>query len=310
MKKNVLITGGCGFVGKNIINLLYKKFNLTVVDNFSSGDNNFIPKKITIKNLNIDNKIKLLKLFKKNRFDIVIHCAANFANQNSIDNIYKDFNSNILGTLNLLKVSNIFKIKKFIYLSSSCVYSDFNSNENIVNPSYKTPYAISKFSAEQYVSFYNYYYKLNSSIFRLYNFYGPFDYVGKYRNVVPNFISKALKNKTIEIHGTGKSTRDFTYVEDFNQILEKILGNNFNYNKIYNFGASNPINIINLAKKIVKITKSNSKIKFVPTRSWDKYSKRTANNKKLKKEFKGIKFTSIDKGLKHTIEWFKKNNNL
>ena len=151
----------------------------------------------------------------------MIHCAANFANQSSIDNIYKDTQSNILGTIELLEASKFFKIKKFIYLSSSCVYSAIYSKEDIVNPSHKTPYAISKFSAEQYVSFYKYYYKLNATIFRLYNFYGKFDYTGKYRNVIPNFISNALKNKNLYLHGKGLSTRDF--------ILFLILSN-FKYN--------------------------------------------------------------------------------
>lgn len=305
-KKNILLTGGCGFVGKNIIQALYKKYNLIVVDNLSSGNVENIPKKIEIKKIDIKNNNQINKIFKKYRFHAVIHCAANFANQSSIENIYNDTHSNIIGTINLLENCKFFNVINFIYLSSSCVYSESESNENILNPSFKTPYAISKFTAEQYVSFYNYYYKINSSIFRLYNFYGPYDYTGKYRNVIPNFIYKALNNKTIYIHGRGLSTRDFTYVLDFTNVLADVINRTKKYNKVYNFGASKKVKIIDLAKKIIKLTNSKSKIKFIPSRQWDTFSKRKAKNQRLKKDFKNLKFTNFDKGLKETVKWFNK----
>lgn len=308
MKKKLLISGGCGFVGKNIILSLYNEYDIEVIDNLSSGNKKFLPSNIKIHKIDIKNFDKIKKIFSTSKFEIVIHCAANFANQSSIDNIQKDTRTNILGTINLLEVCKFFKIKKFIYLSSSCIYSSEKSNENILNPSYKTPYAISKFAAEQYVSFYNYYYKLNSSIFRLYNLYGPYDYIGKYRNVLPNFISRALKNSIIEVHGSGSSTRDFTFIFDFIKILKIVIKNPKKYNTIYNFGASDKIKIIDLAKKIIKKTNSRSKIKFIKSRVWDKFSRRKCDNIKIKKEFQNFKFTKIDIGLKYTIDWFKINN--
>ena len=306
MKKKILITGGCGFVGKNIANYFNKKYELFIIDNLSSGNKKDIPKNIKIYNLDIQKYDDLLKIFKKNKFHTVIHCAANFANQNSIDNIFLDTKSNILGTINILELSRKHSIKKFIYLSSSCIYQSPKSSEDIINPSFKTPYAISKFSAEQYVSFYNDYYNFNATSLRLYNFYGPYDYVGKYRNVIPNFIDKALKNKTINIHGTGSSTRDFTFVFDFILFLEKIIKNPKKYNKIYNFGSSSNTKIIDLAYKILKLTNSKSRINSITARKWDKFSKRKANNKRLIKDFKDIKFTDINNGLIQTIDWMKK----
>ncbi len=306
IKKNILLTGGCGFVGKNIIQALSKKYNLIVVDNLSSGNINYIPNNIKIKKIDIKNNTQIKKIFKEYRFHTVIHCAANFANQSSIENIYKDTYSNIIGTINLLENCKLFNVIKFIYLSSSCIYSVDESDENIINPSFKTPYAISKFSAEQYVSFYSYYYKINASIFRLYNFYGPYDYTGKYRNVIPNFIHKALNNKPINIHGKGLSTRDFTYVLDFIYVLIDVLKRPKKFNKIYNFGASKKVKIIDLAKKIIKFTNSKSRINFIPSRQWDKFSKRKAKNQKLKQDFKNLKFTNFDKGLKETVQWFSK----
>lgn len=305
-KKNILLTGGCGFVGKNIVQALNTKYNFIIVDNLSSGNTNQIPNNIKIKKIDIKNNIKIKKIFKNYKFHTIIHCAANFANQSSIENIYKDTYSNIIGTINLLENCKLFNVKNFIYLSSSCIYSANESGENIINPSFKTPYAISKFSAEQYVSFYNYYYKINASIFRLYNFYGPYDYVGKFRNVIPNFIHNALSDKTIHVHGRGLSTRDFTYVLDFVNVLKEVIKKPKKYNNIYNFGASKNIKIIDLAKKIIKFTNSKSKISFISSRQWDIFSKRKAKNKKLKQDFKNLKFTNFDKGLKETIKWFNK----
>lgn len=307
MKKKILITGGCGFVGKNLTNYLVKKYKVFIIDNFSSGNKKFIPKNVKIIDLNINNQTDLLKIFKKNKFYAVIHCAANFANQNSIENIYLDSFSNIIGTINLLELSKNFKIKKFIYLSSSCIYKSSKSSEDILNPSYKTPYAISKFTGEQYVSFYNDYYDFNATSLRLYNFYGPYDYTGKYRNVIPNFIEKALINKPLQIHGRGNSTRDFTFVKDFFSVVEKILMYPNRYNKVYNFGSSSTIKIKNLANKIIKLSNSKSKILSIKARKWDQFSKRKANNRKLLKDFKSLKFTNINKGLLETINWMKNN---
>jgi UDP-glucose 4-epimerase len=307
MKKTILITGGLGFVGKNLSLFLTKKYKVIVIDNFSSGNKNFIDKSIKIHKKNIKNDLN--SIFKNNKINFIIHCAANFANQNSIDNIKIDMQSNISGTINILEMAKKYKIEKFIYLSSSCVYTNSKSSENICNPSHKTPYAISKFTAEQYVSFYNLYHGVNTISFRLYNFYGKFDYVGKYRNVIPNFISSALNNKELKIHGAGLSTRDFTYVDDFVFFLNKFLFLKKNVNGVFNFGSSDSVKIIDLAKMIIKICNSNSKIKFIPSRNWDEISFRSANNLKLKKYFSNIKFTPLANGLKETIKWFSLNNN-
>ena len=94
---------------------------------------------------------------------------------------------------------------------------------------------------------------------------------------------------------------------DFVQILNIIIVNSQKYNSLYNFGASNKVKIIDLAKKIIKYTNSSSKLKFI-NKKWDNFSKRKSNNRKLRNEFKNLKFTSIDEGLKKTIEWFKSNN--
>jgi UDP-glucose 4-epimerase len=308
MKLKILITGGCGFIGKNISNYLinFKNYKIIVVDDLSSGNSNLLNNKIKIYKQKID-LIHLEKIIKKHRINHIIHCAAHFANQNSIENPYIDLKTNILGSLNVLNIAKKFKIKKLINLSSSCVYDNFRSNENSIKPSNKTPYAISKFAAEQYSSFFKNFYNMNIINLRLFNIYGPYDYYGKYRNVIPNFINAALKNNKIEIHGDGLSTRDFTYVKDLCRAIKIILSKK-KVNGTYNFGSSKQINIKNLTKKIIFFSKSESQIKFIKTRSWDIKSRRISNNIKFKREFKGFNFTKINEGLKETISWFKKNN--
>jgi len=311
LKKKILITGGNGFIGQNIAQNLLKYSNLTIVDNNSSkaiGQTSIYKKnKVQFFKDNIYNKKKIENIFKKKKFDFVIHCAANFANQNSIDHPRQDLNSNITGTLNLLQLSNKYKIKKFIYLSSSCVYSsNLNLSEDSPLRPIETPYAISKFSAELYVEFFSSYYGLNSSIIRVFNTYGPGELAHKYRNVIPRFINQALKNKDISITGTGNEIRDFTYVYDLVRIIKKILKDKKKFLIINSCtGKKTSINV--LVEKIKKICKSKSKIIKLPKRNWDKIKLRSGSIKKRKKFLSHSLVTPLDIGLRKTINWYKNN---
>ena len=309
MKKKILITGGCGFIGKNISNELVNLANteIVIIDDCSSGDPKFLSKKIKIykKKINLKN---LEKITKKYKINYIIHCAANFANQNSIDKPYLDLQTNINGTLNVLNVAKKFNVLKVINLSSSCIYENFNSSEDNFEPSHDTPYAISKFAAEQYMSFFKKYYDMNIINLRLFNIYGPYDYYGKYRNVVPNWIHLAINNKNLLVHGDGRDTRDFTFVLDLVDAIKLILFKK-NINGTFNFGASKETRVKILAKKIINFTRSKGKATHIKVRSWDKKPKRLCNNKKFLKTFKNFKFTKIDDGLKYTIAWFLKNRN-
>ena len=229
IKKNILITGGLGFIGQNLVNFFLKKnFNVHIIDNLSSINSIkgylFNKNKVKIFNFDIGNVNKVSYFFKKKNYDYIIHAAANFANQNSIDHPIKDMKTNIQGTINIFEIIKNLNIKKIIYLSSSCVYpSKNNLFEDMPLRPTETPYAISKYSSELYAKFYSDYYSLPINIIRIFNTYGPGEKAHKYRNVIPNFIHDALKGNSMKITGSGNEVRDFTYVEDLAKIVFKSL---------------------------------------------------------------------------------------
>lgn len=310
--KTILITGGAGFIGYNLVRFYKKKHKVIVIDNLTSKG----LKKVNFKNC------KNVVFFKKDlsnfdsfknhldnfQIDKVIHAAAHFANENSIINPSKDLKSNILGTLNLLEYFKHKKKSKIIYLSSSCIYGDSRlASENKLYDANETPYAISKYCAEKYIKFYREYYKLNISIIRVFNTYGPWEQSHKFRNVIPRFIENALKGKDLIITGSGNETRDFTYVKDLVALTSKILNNRKYINLTINSCTGKEIKIKNLAEKIIRLSNSISQIKFISKRKWDKINFRKGSIKELKKIINIENFTKIEKGLLKTINWYKSN---
>ncbi len=298
-----------GFIGQNLVKNLSKNYNISIIDNLSSSAISkktlFEKKKVKIHYIDLSNYSKILNIFKKKKFFCIIHCAAHFANQNSIENPLNDLNSNILGTLNLLEISKKFKIKNFIYLSSSCVYGNNLKLKEIANlrPT-ETPYAISKFSAELYVQFYAEYHGINSKIIRVFNTYGPGELTHKYRNVIPRFIYQALKNKNLTITGTGFEIRDFTFIDDLVKITKKLMLSKKKF-IIINSCTGKKTSIFNLAKLIIKLSNSNSIIKKYRRRKWDKIVYRSGSTEIRNKFLKIEKMTPLKIGLLKTINWYK-----
>ena len=307
--KSILITGGTGFIGQNLVKFFQNKYKIIIIDNYSSSGVNknylFDRKNVKIFNKDISKFDELSKVLNKLDINYVIHAAAHFANENSILNPEKDLNTNILGTLNLLQHFKKKKIKKFIYLSSSCVYGEMKfAKENFLLDPYETPYAISKYAAEKYIKFFKNYYKLNTTIVRVFNTYGPGEISHKFRNVIPRFIENSLKGKKLTITGSGNEIRDFTYVEDLAKILSLII-NKKKVPNIINSCTGKKTKIILLAKKIINLTKSKSKIELKSQRNWDKINNRLGSTLRIRKVLNMKKFTNLDQGLIQTINWYK-----
>lgn len=304
--KRILITGGAGFVGRNLCNHLAKNYKVIVIDDLSSGYLKYLNSKIIFIKGTLNNKKILTKAFKF-KPQYVIHLAALFANQNSVENPKKDLNVNGLGIINLFEFCKVYKVKKIIYSSSSCVYGNSsNMKESNTNLNPSTPYAITKLVGEYYSKFWSEYYNLNIIVIRLFNVYGPGDLPGKFRSVVPNFFYNAINNKTLIITGNGDETRDYTFIKDVVLITEKLLTTKTKKFDIINIGSGKSTKILKIAKKINKITKNTKKITFIKARKWDDVINRKSNNKKLKYYFKSFKFTNLNDGLIETYNWFKK----
>ena len=304
----ILITGGFGALGLNLIQYLTANFNCSIhiIDNFSAGHINY-SNDYEFTYIDIGNTEKVNSFFSNYKPNYIFHLAAHFANQNSVDHPLSDINTNIVGLVNLFETQkNNKELKKILFASSSCVYGNHEAMSEEINVSpYDTPYAINKYVGELYAKYYSEIHKIPAVSVRIFNSFGPGEMPGDYRNVVPNFIHKALLNQPIYITGTGNETRDFTYVLDTVNLIVKLATSEFYQAEIFNGGTGNKLKIITLAQKIIALTNSKSEIIFVESRNWDHVIDRCSNIEKSQKLLNYNPNYDFELGLIQTIDWIK-----
>ena len=313
MNKNILVTGGAGAIGSNLVNQLSEipSRRITVLDNLSSGhvDNIIMRKNVRFIQGSVESDEDLRQAISEST-DVVFHLAANFANQNSVDFPQRDLQVNGMGTLKILLHSVENKVKKFVYTSSSCVYGDRNEplDEKCQEYSLDTPYAITKLLGERYVRFFTQHHGLNAVTLRYFNVYGPNEYPGKYRNVIANFFVKAMKNEEIVITGTGEETRDFNFVRD--SVRATILASEKDgaIGKVINVASGRETTINDLVKLILNITGSKSNVIYRERRNWDTVTRRVASVAVAKEVLGYQPEVDLESGLRQYYEWLKKQN--
>ena len=301
----LLITGGAGAVGSNLVTrTLCDGHEVVVLDDLSSGRRELVPETATFIEGSVADDAALERAF-AHRPTHVVHLAALFANQNSIDHPLEDLNVNGLGTLKVLTWAAQCGVSKLVYCSSSCVYGHAALDEDDFIPSSSTPYAITKFLGEQYCRFWRRQQDLDVTILRLFNSYGPNEYPGRYRNVVPNFFKLAMNGEALPITGTGEETRDFTFVSDtVDGILSALIARTV-AGEAYNIASGCETRIIDLANKINRLVGNPAGVRFVPRREWDHIVRRKGP---IEKARAGLGFSpriSLDEGLERTLAWFK-----
>jgi nucleoside-diphosphate-sugar epimerase len=309
--KRIVVTGGAGAIGTNLVTKLMEidDVEVVVIDNLTSGIEKGLPlnKKIEFFNADINDDKILNEAFSK-PVDVIFHLASHFANQNSIDHPEQDLITNVLGTIKLLEISRKQNINRFVYTNTSCMYSEkVEFSEDSVDFNYHTPYGISKHTAEHYVMFYNDFYALPTTSVRIFNSFGPHEYGGKYRNVIPNFIEASLRGESLKVMGDGLDTRSFTYVDDLVKGLLQVAVHDTAVGQIFNLGNTIETTIIDLALKINKLTNNTTPISFVPKREWDKSTRRKPNISKATNLVGYENTILLEDGLMRTIEWFKNN---
>ena len=321
--KKVVVTGGLGFIGCNLIEyLINKNYFVINIDKSNYSANPYNLKKLNKKKYiffktDIANKKKVYKILKKFKPIGIFNLAAETHVDRSIDNSKDFIKSNIIGVYNILEILRKIKKEKkknikFLHLSTDEVYGDLNksasASENFnYNPS--SPYSASKASADQLIKAYTRTYGLNSLIVNSCNNYGPNQFPEKF---IPKMIFNLLNNKSLPIYGKGKNIREWIYVKDSCDALYKIFKNG-KIGKNYNVGTGIRLKNIDVVKKILFIAKKknisfgkNTKIQYVKDRPG--HDKRYAlNSNKIKKELKWKHKTSLAQGLSHTIEWYLKN---
>jgi UDP-glucose 4-epimerase len=210
----VLVTGGAGFIGSNLVDrLIEKKYEVVIIDNLSTGKKEHINKNATFYKADISSN-EIEDIFKKENINIVIHTAAQIDVQKSINDPIYDCKNNIIGTLNILEACKKHKIEKLVYSSSAAVYGQPDylpvDEEHPINA--MSGYGISKHTPEHYINMYSDIYGLNASILRYSNVYGPRQDPKGEGGVISIFVDKMLNNEEPIIYGDGEQTRDFIYV--------------------------------------------------------------------------------------------------
>jgi len=312
--KNVLVTGGVGAIGVNLVRKLNEldTKRIIILDNLSSSYEWNIPKgdKIQFIKGDILDDEKLNWAF-RSKPDIVFHLAAHFANQNSVDNPETDLMVNGMGTLKVLQYSDLVGVERFVYASSGCgIYgsdSKMPFEEHDVSMKLYTPYQVTKMLGELYSNYFHNLYELPIVNARFFNSFGPGEVPGKYRNVIPNFFYWAMNNIPLPITGTGEETRDFTYVSD---IVEGLLAMAYYKEAVgeaLNLGAGREVMIKDLARWINELTDNDAGIIFKERRSWDKKNRLLSSIDKARRVLKYEPKIDFRQGLVHTHQWFKEN---
>jgi dTDP-glucose 4,6-dehydratase len=278
---NVLITGGCGFIGSNFCVDKFREFdNIVIVDSLNyAGNTNNISEIIENKNISLIPKDIVNVNFEKLLIDYNIDTIINFAAQTHVDNSYNSLNQFIKDNIVTVGVileairnhqTNFNKNIKLLHFSTDEIYGESSvegekfTEESPFNPT--NPYSATKASAEMLVNSYKISFKMDIMIVRCNNVFGLKQYPEK---VIPLFIQKALKDEALTIHGKTGKIRDFIHTSDVNNAVMSIL-NNGKSGGIYNIGIENPINILNLAQYIInKIGKGS--ITYVADRPFNDY---------------------------------------
>lgn len=307
MSYNILITGGAGNIGGSLCRDLVKKGNFVfILDNLSTGSKKKLPSR-KFKNwkfIKCDvNTFNFLNFFKSIKIDYIFHYAAVVGVKRTLKNPNLVLND-IKGIENVINFALKKKVKRIFYASSSEIYGEpvtIPQDEFTTPLNSRLPYAIVKNVGEAYFRSYNKIKNLNYTIFRFFNTYGPLQ---SDEFVITRFIQRALKNKNLIINGNGKQTRTFLYIDDNIFITTSIFQNNKFINDVVNVGNDNEITIENLAKKIIKLLRSKSKIVYAkPLKDGD--MKRRKPSIKRINEIKKKKFVNLDKGILRTAEYLK-----
>jgi len=308
---NILVTGGCGFIGSAFLNYMmpkyptYKFVNLDKLDYCARQKNVDIhPNYYFIKG-DICDSYLILKILNQHNITHIFHFAAYSHVDNSFDNSLDFTTNNVVGTHHLLESSRIWgKLTKFIHVSTDEVFGEISEGDacetTLLKPT--NPYAATKAAAEMLVQAYHKSFKLPVIITRGNNVYGERQYPEK---VIPKFINQILAKEQITIHGSGDSRRNFIHCLDVARAFNIILHNG-KIGEIYNIGSSDEFSVIEIAQKLTKMMNSTTELKYVEDRLFNDIRYSVNIDKLLSLGWK--QEIDFDTGLRQTIDWYSKNN--
>ena len=317
--KKVIVTGGLGFIGSNLIELLLKKnFFVINIDKITYSSNFYntqeYKKSKNYKFIKCDIKDKKINhILTKYKPNCIFNLAAETHVDRSIDNPHDFIQSNIVGVYNLLECFKNFSSKyksKLIHISTDEVYGDIINGRTSETYPYQpsSPYAASKAASDHLVSSYVRTYKIPAIVTNCSNNYGSKQHPEK---LIAKLIYNILNNKPLPIYGKGTNSREWIYVKDHCEALIKIFQKG-KVGEFYNIGSNKNLNNLQVTKKLLKVSSqshpigSNVKINFVKDRPGHDI-RYALNSNKIKKELNWTSKTSFEKGIKLTFNWYYNN---
>ena len=322
----VLVTGGAGFVGSNLVLALLREGveGVHVVDNLLSAERGNVPddSRVRFTEGSIADETVLERL--GDDYDYVFHLSTYHGNQSSIHDPIADHEHNQVTTLKLLeRVKRFGRIRKLVYSGAGCAVAEktfdkANATHEDAPVSLKmdSPYSISKIVGEMYCVYYHSMHNVPAVRARFQNVYGPREILGAgiwrgtpatvWRNVAPTFIYKSLKGESLPLEGEGAATRDFIFVEDIARgllacALRGAPGD------VYNLASGVETSIRELATTINEMTGNSAPLKVLPRRDWDHSGRRFGSTGKAECELQFHAEVPLREGLRRTVEWTRRN---
>jgi nucleoside-diphosphate-sugar epimerase len=324
--QRILVVGGAGFVGSNLVHALLQQDpkEVIIVDNLLSSDVSNIPLDqrvgFVFGSITDDRILADLPL----DLDYAFHLACYHGNQSSIHNPLADHENNTLTSLKLFeRLSQIKSLKKVVYAAAACAVAEktydsptATTEEQPVTLYHDSPYSISKIIGELYGNYYYQRYGLPFVKARFSNVYGPREILGAgqwrgtihtvFRNVIPTFIWKSLHGEALPLDNGGNASRDFIFVEDMARGLQACASSGVP-GEVYNLATGNETTIHNLASIINRLTGNTTPLDLKPARDWDRSGKRFASTQKALDELDFQSSVGIEAGLTRTVEWTRQN---
>ncbi len=325
-ESRLLVVGGAGFVGSNLVQLLLSADaeHVVVIDNLLSSERESLPDdpRVELVEGSIADDRVLDSL--EDEFDVVYHLATYHGNQSSIANPLEDHQNNLLTTLKLYeRLKDFQRVRKVVYSASGCTLAPHEvydaaeavSEDGPVPLDLDSPYQISKVAGEFYSVYYHRQHGLPTVRARFQNVYGPGEVLGAgrwrgtpatiWRNVTPTFVYRALKGLPLELDNGGIASRDFVYVEDVARGLVACAERG-EPGDVYNLASGVETTIRRLAELVVELSGSHSPIDTTPPRPWDHSILRFGSPEKARQELAFEASTPLEDGLQRTIAWTRK----
>ncbi|HZJ41399.1 MAG TPA: NAD-dependent epimerase/dehydratase family protein [Patescibacteria group bacterium] len=308
--KKILVTGGAGFIGSNLVDRLIADGNeVVIIDDLSSGKKSYINKEAKFYKLSITSK-RLKKIFSHEKFDFVYHLAAQIDVRKSVSNPVYDNEINVLGGLNILENCREFGVKKIIFTSTGgAIYGESDEIPTTEHaPTYPlSPYGINKLAFEKYLNYYYQVFGVNYTILRFANVYGPRQFKGGEAGVIAIFIDNAVSGKESIQYGDGKQTRDFVFVEDVVSALVK--ARDIDCRGEINISLGQEISLLSVILQIEKALGHKIDIKEEAPKAGEQRRSCLSRNRARDVLDWSPKF-NLEEGIKKTIEWAKGINAL